>query len=96
MPSASDLMARHRAGSLEDQIQALVSRIAGPDRLPAQIESATPLGEGGFWLDSVEMVDLLVACEDEFGLVLDDQALAASALSSLGSLVEAVRRGAGT
>jgi acyl carrier protein len=40
------------------------------------------------------MLDLLVACEEEFGLVLDDAALTVSALTSLGSLIEAVRAGA--
>lgn len=78
----------------DDRILTIVSRIAGPDRVPAAVGADTPLGEGGFWLDSVEMLDLLVACEEEFGLVLDDAALAVSALTSIGSLIEAVRTGA--
>ncbi len=48
------------------RLMALLGRIAGADRTPE-----TPIREGGFWLDSVALLELIVAAETEFGVEFD-------------------------
>jgi hypothetical protein len=45
----------------------IVGRIAGPTRTPADAGADTRLWGGGFWLDSIELMHLMLACDDEFG-----------------------------
>ena len=59
--------------SLLDRVQAIVARVAGPARMPAHVTADTPLGEDGYWLDSIAILEVLVACEEEFGLIFDWQ-----------------------
>ncbi len=60
--------------------------------MPAAAGPETPLGEGGFWLDSVEMLEVVVACEEEFAMTFDAGVpIAASALTSLAHLASAIR-----
>ena len=49
----------------------IVLRTAGAHRTPAGAPEQTALGEGGFWLDSVELLEIVVACEQAFGVELD-------------------------
>jgi acyl carrier protein len=49
----------------------LLARVAGADRTPADAGPETPLREGGFWLDSVALLELIVAAETEFGVEFD-------------------------
>ena len=51
------------------------ARIAGPSRAPADAGPDTPLGEDGFALDSVEILELIVATEIEWGVEIDPKAL---------------------
>ena len=51
------------------------TRIAGPSRAPADAGPDTPLGDGGFALDSVEILELIVATEIEWGIEIDPKAL---------------------
>jgi len=75
-----------------DRVRALVVRLAGPDRTPTSITPETPLGEGGFHLDSVELLDVMLACEDEMRIAFDgDPAANVRALESLKTLTSAVR-----
>jgi acyl carrier protein len=53
------------------RVQRVAARIAGPARTPPDAGPDTPLGEGGFWLDSVDLVEVIVACEEEFGLTFE-------------------------
>ena len=77
---------------LLDATRALVLRIAGPSRAPAHSGPDTRLAEGGFWLDSVELLEVVVACETEFGIVFDAaRDLTGESLETLGDLVELVR-----
>ena len=70
-----------------DRVKAIVARVAGPDRTPSAVGSTTLLGEGGLWLDSVELLEVILACEEEFDLVFDaDLRLAEEALTTVGSL----------
>lgn len=71
-------------------VQAIVTAIAGGDRTPARIGPDTPLGEGGFWLDSIDMLEVLIACEKKFGTSFAP-GRASEALMTLRSLAEAIR-----
>ena len=53
------------------RLMALLGRIAGADRTPADAGPETPIREGGFWLDSVALLELIVAAETEFGVEFD-------------------------
>jgi acyl carrier protein len=52
----------------------IVLRVAGPHRTPPGAAEDVALGEGGFWLDSVELLEIVVACEEAFAVALDPDA----------------------
>jgi acyl carrier protein len=81
------------SASIVSRVQALVARIAGASRTPASAGPDTPLGEGGYWLDSVDLLEVAVACEREFGLPFDAESdLTAESLTTVRSLAEMIRR----
>ena len=66
---------------------AIVQEIAGVSRMPEEIGPGTRLGDG-FWLDSVELLEVVVACEQAFGIAFEDtKELESGALDTLGTLV---------
>ena len=66
--------------------RAIIERVIGPDRTPPTGGPETPLADG-FWLDSIELVEVLVACEIEFGILLDETSdFEAGAFGTLGTL----------
>jgi acyl carrier protein len=76
---------------IADRVLDLVLRIAGPARTPANAGVDTPLGAGGFWLDSVDLVEVAVACEQEFALVFEgEDDLTREALATARSLAEVI------
>jgi acyl carrier protein len=77
-------------------IRALAIGIAGPHRMPGDAGADTDLG--GDRLDSVELLELVVACETEFGIVFEaGRDLTSDAVATLGSLAALIRskQGAG-
>jgi acyl carrier protein len=79
------------ADPLLEAVRAIIERVAGPDRTPPASSADTPLADG-FWLDSVELLEVLVACETEFGILLDESSvIEAGAFGTLGSLADLVR-----
>lgn len=77
--------------ALVDAIRALVARVAGPSRTPAESGPGTPLSEGGFWLDSVELLEVVVGCEGEFDITFDATTdFTAGAFETLGTLATLV------
>lgn len=52
-------------------VQAIVQRVAGPSRIPDDAGPDTRLSDG-FWLDSMEMLDVVLACEQHFGIVFEE------------------------
>ena len=54
-----------------DRVHAIVTGIAGPGRLPENHTPDTPLGDDGYWLDSTDMLEVVLACEREFGIVFE-------------------------
>lgn len=75
------------------RVQAIVTGIAGPAQTPPDAGPDTPLGTDGFWLDSITTLEVILACEEEFGVTLDWEAdLTPTALSTIRSFAEAVRK----
>ena len=80
------------ADPLLEAVRGLVSRVAGPSRTPPDAGADHALSGGGFWLDSVELLEVVVTCEEEFGITFDaTRDLAEDALSTLGTLTELIR-----
>jgi acyl carrier protein len=70
-----------------------VTRVAGTSRAPAESGTDTPLSEGGFWLDSVELLEVVVACESEFAITFDaTRDFESDAFATLGTLAALVDR----
>ena len=55
------------------RVQALVAWTAGPDRTPPGAGPDTPLRDDGFWLDSIDLLDVIMACEQEFGVLFEGE-----------------------
>ena len=73
-------------------IRDLVEQVAGSRRIPAQVGPETRLSEGGFWLDSIELLQVVVACEERFAIVFDPaREFTPGALETLESLSALVR-----
>jgi acyl carrier protein len=80
------------ADPLVERVRALVARMAGRERTPADAGPDTPLAEGGFWLDSVEMMELVVSCEEEFAVVFEGETdLTPETLGTVRSLADLIR-----
>ena len=73
-----------------ERVQAIVTNIAGAQRTPSDAGPDTALGDGGFWLDSVEVLEAILACEHEFGISFD-VAMRPEALASVRSLAAAIQ-----
>lgn len=79
--------------ALVEELARIVSGIVGPARMPAAIDADTPLGEGGLWLDSVDLLQVAVACEGAFGITFQPgEDLTGEGLRSLGTFVRVIRR----
>lgn len=75
------------------RVLAIVSRVAGPGRTPPGAGPETGLGEPGYWLDSVDVLEVVLACEHEFGVLLADATdLTRENLASVRSLAELIGR----
>jgi len=73
-----------------ERVRAIVTAIAGPHRTPVEVGPATALIEG-FWLDSIALLEVVIACEEEFGITFDSDAdLTADALRTIESLVDVI------
>ncbi len=56
-----------RRGEIAAAIRGVIET-SWPDRLAGtELRDDLPIGEGGLGLDSVEIVELLFACEDQYG-----------------------------
>lgn len=69
---------------IEARLHRIAAAVAGPARAPADPGPDTPLGETGYWLDSVDIVEVVLASEREFAVAFDgDEDLTAQTLSSI-------------
>ena len=78
--------------ALTARVLAIVARIAGPNRAPAAAGPDTALSEGGFWLESAGLLEVVVACEAEFGIAFDPETdLSLESLATVGRLTDTIR-----
>ena len=78
---------------LVDQLRAIVTGVVGDARVPADFDDSTPLAEGGLWLDSVELLQVILACEGMFEITFEPgEDLIGDGLRSLGTLANVIRR----
>jgi acyl carrier protein len=78
----ADLLAR---------VQAVVAGVAGPGRTPPDAGPDTPLGQAGFWLDSVDLVEVVVAAEEAFDVCFEGEAdLTPETLHSVRTLADLI------
>ena len=79
--------------SLKREIKAfIVRRLRLPDVSPDTIGDDDPLFGGGLDLDSVDLLDLVVGVEKEYGLRITSAAQGREILSSVSSLAEHIHR----
>lgn len=75
------------------RVQAIVTSVAGEKRVPPDAGPDTPLGDGGYWLDSVDVLEVILGCEEAFATRLDqDPDLTAEALQSARTLADLIRK----
>jgi acyl carrier protein len=73
-----------------EQVQAIVARVAG--RNGSFSGADTPLTNGGYWLDSVHLLETIIACEEAFAVEFDaDVDLTAATLMSVRTLFDLIR-----
>lgn len=73
-----------------EAVRAIVEGVAGAARTPPNVGPDTRLQEG-FWLDSMEMLEVALACEQRFGIVFEESRdLTPESLATLGSLARLV------
>jgi acyl carrier protein len=76
---------------LFDRTRALVERVVGPGRMLSEPGPDTRLNEE-YLLDSVELLEVLVACEGEFGIVFEESRdFDDGSLQTLGTLANLIR-----
>ena len=73
------------ATTLDDVKQVLIATLGIEDRA-ATLDASTPLFGGLPELDSMAVVELVVALEQRFGLTINDDEITSEAFESLGSL----------
>ena len=75
-----------------ERVQAIVARVAGPHRQPAGADADMLLTDGGYWLDSVHLLETIIACEEAFAVELDPEVdLTETTLRSVRTLFELIR-----
>ena len=77
---------------LLERVQEIVCRTAGTARTPTDAGPDTPLASGGFWRESVELVEVVVACEHAFGVTFEGEIdLTPASLQTVRTLAELIR-----
>ena len=73
-----------------ERLVAILADVAGPDRTPEPVGPSTQLSEGGFWLDSADLLEVVLACEEAFAVSLDPAELAGGGELTVGGLLHAI------
>jgi acyl carrier protein len=73
-----------------DEVTAGVYAILAARSHGVELHAGTPLGSGGLGLDSIALVEVLLECEDRFGVDVAAESLAQSPLT-VGLLLERIR-----
>ena len=79
--------------ALLEGLRAIVTRVVGAARVPSDVGADTRLSEGGLWLDSMELLQVVLACEAQFGITFKPaEDLIGNGLETLGTLADVIRR----
>jgi acyl carrier protein len=75
------------------RLRGVVAGVVGAARLPAELRADTALADGGLWLDSVELLQVVLGAEAEFGIIFEPgEDLVGDGLRTLGSLANLIQR----
>jgi acyl carrier protein len=78
---------------LLDRLRGVIAGVTGVARLPAELGAETALADGGLWLDSVELLQVVLAAEAEFGIVFEaGEDLVGDGLQTLGTFADLIQR----
>ncbi len=70
-----------------ERVQAIIARVVGPNQSPRDVGPDTELGEEGYSLDSVTLLEVIIACEAQFGVLFDPETdFTAENLRTVGTL----------
>lgn len=79
--------------AIQKRLARIVRDVAGRGHASGEIDLSTPLRDGGLGLDSVALLELIVAVEAEFEVDFDPTTdFGAAALATLGSLSAVIER----
>jgi len=79
--------------AMVEELRAVVARVVGARRVPADTGAGTVLRDGGLWLDSMELLQVVIACEAQFGITFKPaEDLLGDGLETLGTLAGVIRR----
>ena len=75
------------------RLREILAQVVGRGRVPPDVGAEVALGDGGLWLDSVELLQVVLASEAEFGITFEPaHDLVGDGLGTLGTLADAIRR----
>jgi acyl carrier protein len=78
---------------IQKRLARIVLAVAGRGPASGEIDPSTPLRDGGLWLDSVRLLELIVAVEAEFEVDFDPVTdFGEAALATVGSLSAVIER----
>jgi acyl carrier protein len=79
--------------AMREGLCAIVKCVVEAARVPADVNADTPLGDGGLWLDSMELLQVVLACEAQFGITFKPaEDLIGDGLETVGTLANVIRR----
>jgi acyl carrier protein len=85
------MMSQGNGDDVLEVVRTILERVAGPARMPSRIDLDTRLGDGG-WLDSIELLDVVIACETSFGIAFDQPGdLENGSLETVGAFAALIR-----
>ena len=80
------------SASTHDSVLAILAQVAGASRVPSLPGRDTALRDG-YWLDSMELLEVVLACEARFGIeFLESVDLTPENLATVGTLVDLIDR----
>jgi len=75
-----------------DRLREVFVRVIGAARVPHEVGVDVPLAEDGLGLDSVELLQVVLGCEAEFGITFEPaQDLIGDGLKTVGTLADLIR-----
>src|SRR5262249_49452214 len=76
-----------------ERLRKIIVEVIGTARVPPDVGPEVALGDGGLWLDSVEVLQVVLASESEFGITFEPgEDLVGDGVATLGALADVIRR----